>query len=202
MTDWAEGEPRDPRIDDRVLAVLSESSGRIAFNGLRRTLQVHPESLSRALRRLERDGAITRSERGYALKTPALRDSTPRAPVDVRTVATVALPIGRTADEVFGRLSGRWFGQLRWVGVFDHPGDPWLVWTVEATPSHVMLHSARGHLEVLTDAASASSRPAIDDAAYELLGHAVARVRELPSLPPVATLRPLDGSVGFPAGPN
>ena len=53
------------RLDDRVLVALEEMNGRIAFSGLRRTLGAHPESLSRALRRLEREGLIERSEQGY-----------------------------------------------------------------------------------------------------------------------------------------
>ncbi|MGI0068182.1 MAG: hypothetical protein ACREB9_07210, partial [Thermoplasmata archaeon] len=110
-------EAPDPRVDDRVLRVLAEHPGRIAFNGLRRALGVHPESLARALRRLQRDGSIRHSARGYALGEIDLGERAHPLPPDAHRIATVALPPDRTADDLFGRLSGRWFGRLRWVGV-------------------------------------------------------------------------------------
>ena len=58
-------------LDDRVLTALQGLSGRIAFSGLRRVLRTHPESLSRSLRRLEREGLIERSDGGYRALTRA-----------------------------------------------------------------------------------------------------------------------------------
>ncbi len=180
MPRWEGDEPPEPRIDDRVLEVLAESSGRIAFSGLRRVLQVHPESLTRALRRLERDGSIRRADGSYELSAPIARDSEGPPPVAVRTVASVELPPGGSREEVFGRLSGRWFGRLRWVGLFDHPGDPWLVWSVEGSPAHVMLSARAGRLRVLVEGTPSGAGGALDDAAYELLTHAVTQLREVP----------------------
>jgi DNA-binding Lrp family transcriptional regulator len=190
MPRWGEGEAPEPRIDDRVLEVLAESQGRIAFNGLRRALQVHPESLTRALRRLERDGTIRRTEGSYELAAPIARESEPPSRMPVRTIASVALPPGGSREEVFGRLSGRWFGRLRWVGLFDHPGDPWLVWSVEGSGTHVMLSEREGRLLVLAEGGTDPVKEEVDDAAYDLLAQAVARLRELPrkSAPSLAYL--------------
>ena len=58
MPEWESAVGRHPRVDEQVLEVLADSSGTLAFNGLRRALKVHPESLVRALRRLERDGVV------------------------------------------------------------------------------------------------------------------------------------------------
>jgi DNA-binding Lrp family transcriptional regulator len=180
MPRWEGDEPTEPRVDDRVLEVLAESSGRIAFSGLRRVLQVHPESLTRALRRLERDGSIRRAGGSYELSAPITRGREGSPPVTVRTVASVELPPGGSREEIFGRLSGRWFGRLRWVGIFDHPGDPWLVWSVEGSAAHVMLSTRAGRLRVLAEGSPKVTEGAVDDAAYELLTHAVSRLRELP----------------------
>lgn len=170
-----EDEPdRGARIDDRVLEMLSERASRIAFNGLRRTLGVHPESLTRALRRLERAGTVTRTEAGYARTEPALGGSEEAHPV--RTVASVQLPPGAQAEDILGRLAGRWFGSLRWVGIHEHPGDPWLVWSTERGHAHFMLAIQRGSLRVLTDLAVRGAGTE-DGAAYELLAQAVDRIR-------------------------
>ncbi|MFZ0699112.1 MAG: hypothetical protein WAN74_02830 [Thermoplasmata archaeon] len=174
-----EGEaPRTAGVDGRVLEILSERSGRIAFNGLRRALGVHPESLTRALRRLARAGTVTRTEGGYALTEPALKGS--RSGNPPRTVASIQLPPGALAEDILGRLAGRWFGSLRWVGIHEHPGDPWLVWSTERGHAHFMLAIQRGSLRVLTDL-PAGGVGTEDGAAYELLAQAVERIRSVAS---------------------
>ncbi|HUI38119.1 MAG TPA: MarR family transcriptional regulator [Thermoplasmata archaeon] len=177
MASWPSEGPREPRVDDRVLEMLSESGAHIAFSGLRRALRVHPESLTRALRRLERNGAVVRSEDGYALRepTPPHRGG----PSEARTVASVELPPGTQSDNVRGRIAGRWFGRLRWVGVYERPGDPWLVWSIEGEPGTVMLSVRPGTLRVLSDAPSAAADRA-DRAAYDLLQRALELLREGP----------------------
>ncbi|MCI4358518.1 MAG: MarR family transcriptional regulator [Thermoplasmata archaeon] len=180
MKDWDMEVGPHARVDERVLGALASNSGTLAFNGLRRTLKVHPESLVRALRRLEREGMVLRSENGYALREPV----PPRAasgPPRARTVASVRLPPNVSAHDLLGRLAGRWLGPLRWLGVYEHPGDPWLVWTLGTTSEHAMLSVRRGTLRVLADADSTS--PEADDAAYALLARALDSVRDTPRTP-------------------
>lgn len=174
MSTWTDERPRDPRVDDRVLEILSEHSGRIAFNGLRRALGIHPESLTRALRRLEREGLVVRREGGYALRQA--RPASLGSPPESRTIASVELPPGSLRDDVLGRLAGRWFGELRWVGLYDHPGDPWLVWSAGGADAHVMLSVRDGTLRVMTEGPEAQARR-LETAAYELLAHAVQQLR-------------------------
>jgi hypothetical protein len=168
--------------------MLSEHSGRIAFNGLRRALGIHPESLTRALRRLEREGLVVHREGGYALRQahPASHDRPPES----RTIASIELPPGSLRDDVLGRLAGRWFGELRWVGLYDHPGDPWLVWSVGGAEGHVMLSVRGGTLRVLAEG-PASPAHRLESAAYELLAAAVEQLREGPRTesPALATFR-------------
>jgi hypothetical protein len=177
MGTWTEERARDPRVDDRVVELLSEHAGRIAFNGLRRALGIHPESLTRALRRLEREGRVVHREDGYALREalPAPRGAAPSS----RTIASVELPPGAQRDDVLGRLAGHWFGGLRWVGLYEHPGDPWLVWSAGRATGHVMLSVRRGTLRVLTEGPRSDER-ALEAAAYELLAHAMEQLREGP----------------------
>jgi DNA-binding Lrp family transcriptional regulator len=173
------------RLDERVVELLSSHSGRLAFNGLRRALGAHPESLVRALKRLERDGLVERVDRTYALsEAPGITPSNGRT--RLRQIASVSLPAHFDRPGLFGALAGRWFGRLRWVGIYEHPGDPWLVWSIDGAPGHVLLRARKGRLEVMVEMPSRSeSSEAIDSAARDLLTRGLAALRENDgSLPP------------------
>ena len=188
----------DPRLDDRVMELLTEHPGRLAFNGLRRTLGAHPESLSRALRRLEREGRVTHDADGYALRLDGETPITPGRSAErepPHLVASVHLPAGVGGDSVLGAMAGRWFGPLRWVGVYEHPGEPTLVWSAGGGAGHVLLSTRRGQLRVSVEGvASSEERADAEAAARELLAHALARMR--PADRAVA-----DGARWFSAGP-
>jgi DNA-binding transcriptional ArsR family regulator len=171
-------EPLSPRLDDRILSTLSELPGRIAFNGLRRALGAHPESLARALRRLEREGLVERGEDGYrALQI----EHPPGADVasELRPIARVELPPGVPSEQVFGRLMGHWFGSLRWVGTVERPSGPLLVWSRRDGAGHVLAGISKGVLRVYVPGSEVGHDDPVEaeDAAYELLSHAVAALR-------------------------
>lgn len=170
----------DPRLDDRVMELLAAHAGRLAFNGLRRTLGAHPESLSRALRRLERDGLVVREEGSYMLRSdqPPPARSGPTSERNSRTVASISLPPGLSAQDVLGALAGRWFGRLRWVGVYENTEDPWLVWSVGDSARHVLLSVRRGTLRVLVDLPrSDPGAVELEEAAQDLLVQGLTRLR-------------------------
>lgn len=172
MSEWADRAEEAP-LDDRVVEFLQDRPGRVAFNGLRRALDAHPESLVRSLRRLERHGVVLHASGGYGLvDRPA---ASPTAPVPKsRPFAEVTLAPGISRTELFGRLAGRWFGPLRWVGLYEPSDGPWLVWSVEGSRAQVRLGIRRGRLTVVIDRADSSVPDArADDAARRLLGHAV-----------------------------
>ncbi|HTT72867.1 MAG TPA: hypothetical protein VMG99_01765 [Thermoplasmata archaeon] len=166
------------RLEERILSALNDLHGQIAFSGLRRALGAHPESLARALRRLEREGLVERAASGY--RAVAGPDADDPAPADaLRPIASVDLPAGTSPESVAARLTGRWFGDLRWVGVVDRPDGRLLAWGRRDGSSPVLLGFRRGALRVY---APASRAPAADDAetedaAYELLFRAVEAIR-------------------------
>ena len=197
--------PQEPgHLDDRVLSALQGLSGRLAFSGLRRVLGTHPESLARSLRRLEREGLVERVDGGYrALGPPSELGGRP-AP-EPRAIAAIDLPPGTTPAELLGRLVGHWFGSLRWVGLLDRPQGRLLAWARREGGRLVLLGVRGSTLSVY----ASPGRPDDDaveaeDAAYELLVHAVEALRPgaegTPLSPP--TLRAFAASPAAPALEN
>ncbi|MCI4324398.1 MAG: hypothetical protein L3K00_00700 [Thermoplasmata archaeon] len=172
MSEWADRAEEAP-LDDRVVEFLQDRPGRVAFNGLRRALDAHPESLVRSLRRLERHGVVLHGSDGYGLvDRPAVER--PSAPARSRPFAEVTLAPGVSQTELFGRLAGRWFGPLRWIGLYEPSDGPWLVWSVEGSRAQVRLGIRRGRLTVVLDRPDSTVPDGkADDAARRLLGHAI-----------------------------
>ncbi len=192
------------RLDERILRTLQGLHGSIAFNGLRRELGAHPESLSRALRRLEREGRIERADGGYRLL-----DSTglvPRAEArQLRPIAQVGLPPGTASRAILARLTGHWFGTLRWVGVVDGPQGPLLAWARRDGTGHVLLGIERGVLRVFVPMEEGGADLGdAEEAAYDLLLHAVEAVRAGTSLrvAPVALFAARSSAPGLVGVPN
>lgn len=185
------------RLDERVLSALQGLSGRLAFSGLRRMLGAHPESLSRSLRRLAREGLVEKVDGGYRAlaRPPRIEAGTDRG---LRPIARIDLPAGADPMTMLGRLVGRWFGTLRWVGLLERPEGELLAWAGREGGSLVLLGLRRGVLSVyapqLTEAEDLSEA---EEAAYELLFHAVEALRPVPG--PV--VEPLAGVHAFVLGP-
>jgi len=174
-------------LDERVLETLQGLRGRLAFSGLRRVLGAHPESLSRALNRLEREGLVERVDGGYRALGPSL----PLAAASVealRSIARVELPPSVSPPALLGRLAGRWFGSLRWVGTIDRPEERLLAWARRDGSGLALLGVGSGFLQVYVPAGTGQEDPGeAEEAAFELLFHAVEAVR------PVSGTEPTDG---------
>jgi len=169
------------RLDDRILTALDGLGGLVAFSGLRRVLRAHPESLARALRRLEREGLVARTDGGYRSlhAAPAVQVS----PESLRAVASVELGPGVPADAVLGRLAGRWFGDLRWVGTVEGRDSRLLAWARRDGAATVLLGIRGRQLRVyLRDDPRSEDPGDAEDAAYELLVHAAGALRPEPSV--------------------
>jgi DNA-binding transcriptional ArsR family regulator len=115
-------------LDDREIEVLkllsSEQNAHFSFQGLRRRLGLHQETLTRTLKRLEDARAIERSQDGYTLKNPGsnfsftVRTSAPNS----KPIVEAYLPAQVDVTVLFQRLRGRWFGNFRWLG-YSHDGN-------------------------------------------------------------------------------
>jgi len=115
-------------LDDREMEVLkllaSEQNAHFSFQGLRRRLGLHQETLTRTLKRLEDARAIQRSPDGYTLTASGNNFAfTVRAnPPNSKPIVEAYLPAQVDVTVLFQRLRGRWFGNFRWLG-YSHDGN-------------------------------------------------------------------------------
>lgn len=134
-------------LEDRAVAVLSElareSDAKIAFQGLRRRLELHPEALSRTLRRLEAAGLVERDDSGYRLTesgSTKLTGRTVQGPQrEILTLMQALLPPHADPEALAAQLGRRWFRGLRWYGQSSGPGESVLTWLAEPGNSMVRL---------------------------------------------------------------
>ena len=132
--------------DKKVLSLLNQDSDindkRYTFNGLARKLGMHQQSLSRALHRLEDAGLVQRTENGYKLSKNLRSILVNKSRIDLENLSKriskqylqftqilqLYIPTTVKAEQVVNRLVGKWFGNLRWIGLVEGDGGYVLQW--------------------------------------------------------------------------
>jgi hypothetical protein len=130
LPDWSLSE-RD--VD--VLAFLSEEDFHFfTFEGLKRRLGLHSETLSRILDRLEDEGIVKKSSEGYTVTKEIAKHLKQHGGIGgesrVMLVQTF-LPSDLSVEELVSNLRGRWFGLLRWLGLAENAEGVALKWVTE-----------------------------------------------------------------------
>lgn len=161
----------DLREHDReVLEFLSQDpASRVAFQGLRRRLGIHPEQLSRALHRLADDDLVERTELGYRVTPRALGAISPtalRSEEPGVTILQTYLPADVDLRALVQSLHGTWIGPLRWYGLSEASEGMRLGWALEDDSIRLETIVRPGQLVVI---AKVLSPDRLDDAAR--LGH-------------------------------
>ena len=128
----------DSSFNERDLNVLNligeEGLTSFTFDGLKRRLGVHSETLSRILCRLRDQGLVEKLPEGYRVKTK-VKEFVPMQPLDadeprvpiMQTLLSPDVPV----QHVISDLSGRWFGVLRWLGYSENKESVTLKWITE-----------------------------------------------------------------------
>ena len=172
MTMIEEGKPRFNAQEEEALAlgeretlVLEElardTGAQVAFQGLRRKLLLHQEILSRTLRRLERDGLVSKRDAGYSLTDSGAAAVRGRMLAGGRQesvrVIEALLPPHLDPRQVASHLSGRWFRGLRWYGRSDSEEGTALTWLAEPGNETVRLRISGGRISLETEGSTADS---------------------------------------------
>jgi DNA-binding transcriptional ArsR family regulator len=121
--------------DADVLSLIDEEALTVfTFDGLKRRLGLHPETLSRILSRLEQEGLIKKERDGYVV-TPKitklkLHETNHREEQHVPLLQTY-LPSTLQVQQLINNVKGKWFGLLRWFGMAEDNHGVTLKWITE-----------------------------------------------------------------------
>lgn len=161
--------------DTDVLAVLSEEDlTTFSFEGLKRRLGLHPETLSRILLRLEQEGFVEKKAEGYGvtsrinefLRTNQIYNSESRVPL-----LQTFLPSDISVMQLVLDLRGRWFGFLRWLGLSDNGESVTLKWITEDGGIQVEAHISETALAIDAKFLQKKNMNMALKASYQLLNH-------------------------------
>ncbi len=149
--------------DNKILALLNEDGSNYSFKGLMRKLNLHQQSLSRALRRLEEMELVEKSPVGYQLSkagTTAVsriellqQQHKPKGREYMQLLQTY-IPLNIKASEVMRHLIGRWFKNLRWIGMIRSDTGHTLQWTSDDGAFQINLRLIADYIVIETNAST------------------------------------------------
>jgi DNA-binding MarR family transcriptional regulator len=165
--------------DTKILSFLNQEPGaNYSFKGLLRKLNLHQQSLTRALSRLEDLGLIEKSSLGYKLSKNGesiMTLSTTKSNSEKRVGALeegeeeevekkkngyvqllqTYVPIDIKSDEIVHALIGKWFNNLRWIGMIEsETGEYMLQWMNDNNTFQIILRIISKFLIIETNANS------------------------------------------------
>jgi DNA-binding HxlR family transcriptional regulator len=165
--------------DTKILKLLDQEPGsNYSFNGLIRKLNLHQQSLTRALKRLEDLRLIEKSQIGYRLTTNgeslmtllASKNSTDNYARSESRVLNresqkrnsyiqllqTRISVDVKSEEILSKLIGKWFNNLRWVGLVESEGGEYMLqWVSDDSNSfQIILRVISKYLTVETNASS------------------------------------------------
>jgi DNA-binding HxlR family transcriptional regulator len=145
--------------DNKILSVLNEAGSNYSFKGLMRKLSLHQQSLSRALHRLEEMGLVERSPVGYRLSrtggsaTPRVDLHRPKGREYMQLLQTY-IPLNVRAIEVVRQLVGKWFKNLRWLGMIESGTGYTLQWSSDDGSFQINLRLIADYIVIETNAST------------------------------------------------
>lgn len=152
--------------DKKILSLLSlDETSQYSFTGIKRKLNVHQQSLTRALTRLEDLGFIEKSLAGYKLKNSA--DTSQIYDANVRHISSVIkndgmvfqllharIPVLVDIEKIFQGLRGKWFDKNRFIGSTKIDNGYVLKWLNEKGPFELIVTLIGNYCLVDTNADS------------------------------------------------
>lgn len=174
------------RLSEREMAILHligvEGLTGFTFDGVKRKLGLHPETLSRTLLKLEYQGIVEKAPEGYKVTSKAnellrlypLSAAEPHVPL-VETL----LPRDVAVQQVVSNLRGKWFGTLRWLGYSENDDGIVLKWVTEDGGIQVDAKFSVGALNIEAKLREGKEMNEAVRASHQLIGY-VARLYSRP----------------------
>ena len=160
--------------DAEVVRIIEEEGLSVfTFDGLRRITGAHPETLSRALDRLEDEGMIVRSPEGYST-TGAAKEAVQLRPAFTAgkgvPILHTFLPYGSSLRIIVSALKGRWFDRMRWVGFAESEEGVVMKWVTDDGSALIDARFSSGQLDIEARTKKDSDLSGAVRAAHQLVG--------------------------------
>jgi DNA-binding Lrp family transcriptional regulator len=160
--------------DADVLSLVDEEDlTTFTFDGLKRRLGLHPETLSRILNRLEEEGIVKKTREGYEVtpKLTKLKHSPTRREAQTVSLLQTFLPSNMLIQNLISELKGRWFGVLRWLGMSETSEGVTLKWITEDGGIQVAASISGTSLNIDAKFLTSNNLDLALKAAYQLMTH-------------------------------
>ena len=157
--------------DSKVLDVLSENNSNYTFRGIMRKLGMHQESLSRSLQRLHELDLIEKSQLGYKLseKGAFLAKEDPKLKISYTPLLQTYVPSNVHAADIISNMAGRWFKNLRWIGMIESHTDHVLQWLSEFGTFDLNLRVSSNYITIESSAANEKDKADAMISAYRII---------------------------------
>jgi DNA-binding transcriptional ArsR family regulator len=160
--------------DTDVLSLIEEENLNVfTFDGLKRRLGLHPETLSRILSRLEEEGMVEKTSEGYAVtpKLTRLRLHPAHKETQSITLVQTYLPSNIATQQLISALSGKWFGILRWLGKSETSEGISLKWVTEDGSIQIAANMSGSELSIDAKFLSETNLDLALKASYQLMAY-------------------------------
>ena len=157
--------------DSKVLDVLSENNSNYTFRGMMRKLGMHQESLSRSLQRLHELDLIEKSQLGYKLseKGAFLAKEDPKLKISYTPLLQTYVPSNVHASDIISNMAGRWFKNLRWIGMVESHTDHVLQWLSEFGSFDLNLRVSSNYITIESSATNEKDKADAMISAYRII---------------------------------
>jgi predicted transcriptional regulator len=174
----------DFRINDsKILSLLNQETGAnyYSFRGLMRKLNLHQQSLARALNRLQDLGLIERSDTGYKLTKNGIlmlsKDNGIKSLGKIRKgkefiqLLQTYVPVNVKSNDIIRTLIGKWFNNLRWTGLIESEMGCMLQWISDDGSFQINLRIISDYIVIETNAASYKEKIEAMIGSYRIFEH-------------------------------
>ncbi len=160
--------------DHKVLEILREDRSSYTFRGLMRKLGIHQESMSRSLHRLDELGLIEKSQLGYKLSSEGgflVKGNTGNSMIAYVPLLQTYIPSKIDVSSIVDKLAGRWFKNLRWLGMVDGERSHVLQWISEDGSFQLNLRIVGNYIIIETNANGDKDKVDAMVCAYKIFEH-------------------------------
>jgi len=161
--------------DITLLQIINEEElTNFTFEGLKRRLKIHQETLSRILNRLADQEILKKGNNGYTLTSKAKKllksqssdSNNPTLPL-LQTFLPSQIPI----KKIIFNLKGKWFGTLRWLGYSITNESINLKWITDDGGNIISAHFSQGKLHIEAKMISENDLNTALNASHQLMGY-------------------------------